>query len=55
LSNAVAQCKNDEDVEKVGVEWLLAQSKELKKAGVPVLHYYTLGRPMMVVDVVKNL
>ncbi len=55
LSNAVAQCKTDEDVEKVGTEWLVAQSKELKKSGVPVLHYYTLGRPLMVANVVKNL
>ena len=55
LSNAVAQCKTDEDVEKIGVEWLLAQSKGLKKAGVPILHYYTLGRPLMIADVVKDL
>ena len=55
LSNAVAQCKTDEDVEKIGTEWLLAQSKELKKAGVQVLHYYTLGRPLMIAEVVKNL
>lgn len=55
LSNAVAQCKADEDVEKIGVEWLLAQSRELKKAGVPILHYYTLGRPLMIADVVKDL
>jgi methylenetetrahydrofolate reductase (NADPH) len=34
---------------------LIAQSKELKKVGVPVLHYYTLGRPLIVADVVKNL
>jgi methylenetetrahydrofolate reductase (NADPH) len=55
LSKAVAQCKTDEEVEKVGTEWLIAQSKELKKVGVPVLHYYTLGRPLVVADVVKNL
>ena len=55
LSNEVLKCKADEDVEKVGKEWLLAQSRELKKAGVPVLHYYTLGRPFMVADVVKDL
>jgi methylenetetrahydrofolate reductase (NADPH) len=55
LSNAVAQCKTDEEVEKIGTEWLVAQSKELKKAGVPVLHYYTLGRPLMVANVVKEL
>ena len=55
LSNEVAKCKTDEEVEKVGTEWLLYQSKELKKFGVPVLHYYTLGRPNIIVDVVKEL
>jgi len=55
LSNEVLRCKNDEDVEKVGAEWLLMQSRELKKAGVPVLHYYTLGRPMLVAGVVKDI
>jgi methylenetetrahydrofolate reductase (NADPH) len=55
LSNEVLRCKTDLDVEKVGREWLLAQSKELKAAGVPVLHYYTLGRPQLVADVVKDI
>jgi methylenetetrahydrofolate reductase (NADPH) len=55
LSNEVLRCKTDEDVELVGKEWLLAQSRELKKAGVPVLHYYTLGRPQMVADVVRDI
>ena len=55
LSNEVLKCKTDEDVEKVGTEWLLQQSKELKKFGVPVLHYYTLGRPNIIADVVKEL
>ena len=55
LSEAILHCKTDEDVEKVGAEWMLAQSKELKKSGVPVLHYYTLGRPHIVANVVKEL
>jgi methylenetetrahydrofolate reductase (NADPH) len=55
LANEILKCKTDEDVEKVGEEWLLHQSRDLKKNGVPVLHYYTLGRPMMVVNVVKQL
>lgn len=49
------KCVNDKDVETVGKEWLLHQSRELKKAGVPVLHYYTIGRPLLVADVVKDL
>ncbi|HPH86402.1 MAG TPA: methylenetetrahydrofolate reductase [NAD(P)H] [Ferruginibacter sp.] len=55
LSDEMARCKTDLDVEKVGTEWMLQQSKELKKAGVPVLHYYTLGRPHIVANVVKEL
>ena len=55
LSNEVLKCKTDEEDEKVGAEWLLYQSKELKKFGVPVLHYYTLGRPNLIAGVVKEL
>ena len=55
LSNEIIKCKTDEDVEQVGEEWLLEQSRDLYKAGVPVLHYYTLGRPKLICDVVKNL
>jgi len=55
LSNELIRCKTDEDVEKVGAEWLLMQSRELKKAGVPVLHYYTLGRPQLVANVVERM
>ena len=55
LSNEMMSCKTDLDVEQVGTKWLLQQSKELKKAGVPVLHYYTLGRPHIVANVVKEL
>lgn len=55
LSDAINHCKSDADVEKIGEEWLLEQSKDLMKAGVPVLHYYTLGRPHIVANVVKEL
>ncbi len=55
LSSEILKCKTDIDVEKVGSEWLLHQSKDLKKNRVPVLHFYTIGRPHTVVDVVKNL
>jgi methylenetetrahydrofolate reductase (NADPH) len=55
LANEVLKCKNDEDVEKIGTEWLLAQSRELKKSGIPALHYYTVGKPHVVADVVRDL
>lgn len=55
LSNEILKCKTDAEVEIVGAEWLLMQSKELKKFGVPVLHYYTLGKPHVIVNTVKQI
>lgn len=55
LSSEILKCKTDKDVEIVGTEWLLQQSKELKAAGVPVLHYYTLGKPTVISNVVKEV
>jgi len=55
LANEMSKCQTDESVEQLGTEWLLHQSKELKKWGVPVLHYYTLGKPDIVSNVVKAL
>jgi methylenetetrahydrofolate reductase (NADPH) len=55
LSVEIMKCKADSDVENVGGEWLLEQSRELKNAGVPVLHYYTLGKSRAIWNVVKDL
>ena len=55
FANEVLKCKTDEDVAMLGTEWLLEQSRDSKKHNVPVLHYYTLGKPDVVVNVVKNL
>jgi methylenetetrahydrofolate reductase (NADPH) len=55
LSNEILKCKTDEDCEKVGAEWLIQQSRELKAFGVPVLHYYTLGKPRIIRDVVMEV
>jgi methylenetetrahydrofolate reductase (NADPH) len=55
LSNEIQRCKTDEDCEKVGTEWLINQSRELKKAGVPVLHYYTLGKARVVYNTVREV
>jgi methylenetetrahydrofolate reductase (NADPH) len=55
LSNEVLKCKSDEDAELVGTEWLLEQSRDLKKNGVHVLHYYTVGKSDAVTKVVGKL
>jgi methylenetetrahydrofolate reductase (NADPH) len=43
LVNELSKCKTNKDARQVGVEWSAAQSIELKKAGVPAIHYYTIG------------
>ncbi|WP_338731648.1 methylenetetrahydrofolate reductase [NAD(P)H] [Mangrovimonas cancribranchiae] len=44
LISAVENCKDNKAVRQVGVEWCVQQSKELQDAGVPVLHYYSMGK-----------
>ncbi|KIO53720.1 methylenetetrahydrofolate reductase [NAD(P)H] [Flavobacterium hibernum] len=44
LIDAVDKCKNNADIKQVGIEWAIQQSLELKAAGVPVLHYYSMGK-----------
>lgn len=44
LADAVEKAKDDKQVKEIGIEWAIQQCKELKAAGVPVLHFYTMGR-----------
>jgi methylenetetrahydrofolate reductase (NADPH) len=37
------KCKDDKAIKEVGVKWCIEQSKELVKANVPCLHFYTMG------------
>ncbi len=43
LVNAVNNAKTPDAVKQVGIEWAIAQCKELKAAKVPSLHFYTMG------------
>jgi methylenetetrahydrofolate reductase (NADPH) len=44
LISEIESCNTNKDVRKVGIEWSIQQSKELLAAGVPVLHYYSMGK-----------
>ncbi len=44
LIMAVVKAKDNEAVKEIGIEWCIEQSKELQKAGIPVLHYYSMGK-----------
>jgi len=51
----ILAANTDEACEQVGTEWLIQQSKELKAASIPVLLYYTLGKPKVINDVCKSI
>lgn len=40
----IVKAKDNETVNQIGVEWCINQSKELIKSGIPVLHYYSMGK-----------
>lgn len=45
----------DEAARKVGVEWCIEQCKELVKANVPLIHFYTMSNPGPVKAVVSEV
>lgn len=55
LAKAMMKAKNAEARRQVGIEWCIAQSKELKAAGVPFLHYYTMGNYQTIMDIVSGI
>ena len=55
LAEAVIQCPDPEAVRQVGIEWCLAQSRELMAHGVPCLHYYSMGKAESIRKVAREL
>lgn len=55
LVNAVLKCNNNDDVKQVGIEWAIAQCNELKKQGVPCLHFYTMGVVDNIQQIIKGI
>jgi len=44
LVDAIESCTDNKHIPQIGIEWCIEQCKELKKFGVPVLHFYTMGK-----------
>ncbi len=44
LITAMQEAKDNTAVRQVGIEWAIAQCRELMQAGVPVLHFYSMGK-----------
>lgn len=55
LVKEIILAKDNEAVHQIGVEWCILQSKELVKAGIPVLHYYSMGKSHNIVKIAENV
>jgi methylenetetrahydrofolate reductase (NADPH) len=55
LIMAVVKAKDNDHVKQIGIEWCIAQSKELVAAGIPVLHYYSMGKAENIKAIAKDI
>ncbi len=55
LVSAVESCKNNAEVNQVGIEWATQQCKELMAFDVPVLHFYTMGKSHQTKEICKQI
>ncbi len=55
LRKEVSKCKDNKQAREVGIEWCIQQCLELKEAGVPCLHFYTMSKSEMVRRVAEQV
>ena len=53
LASELEKCKDDSAICTLDTEWCIQQSRELKAAGVPSLHYFTMGTSKLVKEIVS--
>lgn len=51
----VVKAKDNDAVKQIGIEWCIQQSKELVEAGIPVLHYYSMGKSENIKAIAKTI
>ena len=55
LAREIVKCKTDEDARQLGIEWTVAQCRELYEHGINDIHFYTVSAVDSVVEIVKRL
>ncbi len=51
----VVKAKDNDQVKQIGIEWCMVQSKELVAAGIPVLHYYSMGKAGNIKEIASSI
>ena len=54
-SEVRAHADRPEVIRRIGVEWAVDQCRRLKAAGVPMIHFYTMGRAENVRQIIKEV
>ncbi len=55
LTQQVEAAKDKKEVMEIGVHWTVKQTEELLNHNVPAVHFYVMGNPAPVVEVVKQV
>ena len=55
LVSELNKVKTADAAYQVGIEWTIAQSRDLLAHGAPAIHYYTMAKPDNVCQIVKNV
>ncbi len=55
LVREAGACADNNAIRELGIRWATAQAQELKRAHLPVIHFYTMNRSEGVVRILKEL
>ena len=53
FTQIIRNATSEEEVYELGTAWCIAQCKDLLAHGVPAVHFYTMGKPRNIVEVLK--
>ncbi len=55
LVKEVEKCSDNAAVRQVGIEWATQQARELRKFGLPVIHFYSMGRTDNIAKIIEQV
>ncbi|MCF0198739.1 MAG: methylenetetrahydrofolate reductase [Bacteroidaceae bacterium] len=55
LVKQLQHCRTNDEVRRVGIEWGIQQCQELKAAGAPSLHFYTMNAASAIAEIMREV